>query len=251
MVRSFGRQSRKTSAVEVDLVTMHVVGIFALFHPAGTEIHNAVRLINKIHRTHRPLALGNLLPHLSRFAVHQVKVFPSVPLAGPQDFFSIIQVSAEVLAVIVLIPLQRLIINECGAGFIDQSACFAGARIHFHHAIKLVAPLVVFKREPARVFPPLNRLHLKLIGKKRTIDLALFAIGYFEEHGLIERKHVPCFRINHGRVNRLELICRRRLDIVDLAFVAGTNPVDRDVFRIRRPGNGRNRVVIFGASFHA
>src|SRR5438270_6637470 len=109
-------------------------------------------------------------------------MLPSVALARPEDLLPILEVAPVILSVIVLISLQGFVIDEGGTGFVDQRMGLAVVRVDLNHSVTLVSALVVLEDEAARILPPLDRLHVELIGEQGRINFELLAIAHIEEH---------------------------------------------------------------------
>src|ERR1017187_7549502 len=174
-------------------------------------------------------------------------MLPPVALRGPEDLLAVLHVVA-VSAAPRETPCQTVLLDEGRALFVDQGARLAGLRVHFDHAVNLVAALIVFECETAPILPPHRRREVVGIGKQRRVDLRLPPGGHVEQRRISDIQRVARLGVRNGGVFRLKLVGGRRFDVVHLPVVAGARVVGHQFLGIRRPRDRAERVVVaFGA----
>ena len=223
------RERRQPRAVDVDAVVVDEVGILARIHAARVEPNLPLRGVHPVHAAHHPIPPGDLVLHFPREAVVAVQVVPPVALRHPDDFPSVIDVVAELLP---------RVVEEGGHLLVDDRAGLPRLGIDLDHAVDLVSTLVVLEREGAPIVAPLDPGHVVCIREQRVVDDGLRVRRHVEQHGRVPVEHVARLVVEHGRVPGLELVVRRRRDVVHLALVARAHAVRGEVAGIRRPGDG-------------
>src|SRR5262249_22597597 len=169
-------------AIEIDAVLMYEVRIFARVHTTRGEPDVTALLIHFVHRAHHPGALGDLILHAAGDAVVEVKVLPSVALAGPNDLAAVADIEADVLARIARVRDERTVVDERRLALLADQHARSTVRIDLDHAIHLVSALVIFERESAAIPPPLGARQAVGIGEERVVDRDLLLAFYIEEH---------------------------------------------------------------------
>jgi hypothetical protein len=203
------------------------VGIFTRIHAAGAEPELTLLFVHLHDMADRPGALGDLPGGAGR-TVDQVQVIPAIAFGHPDGLFAIGQVVAIPLA-----GLERgggaVVVEKCLRFLRDHRARRAGLGVNFDHPVDLVAALVVFEREGATVFPPHQLGHVVGIRKQLRVDDELLLAAHVEEYGLLEIEQVPRLGILRRPVLGLELILRRRGDVMHKAAVAGADLIRHDL----------------------
>jgi hypothetical protein len=217
-------QPGQPRAIEVDPVVVDEVRVLARVHSARAEDLPALLLIDLHHSPDDPLALRDLVLHLPGGSVHQVQVVPAVALGHPDHLFAVADVVTQLLAGV----------GEEGLGLLADDG--AGARrggIHFDDAEPLVSPLVVLEGNGRAVLAPLQPRKRVRIRKQTALDVELPLRFDMEQDRLLEVESVPRLRVEPRRVLWLELILRRRLDVVDEPSISRPQAVGRELWRNR------------------
>ena len=132
--------------------------------------------------------------------------------------------------------------------FRDHGAGRAGLRLDLDDAECLVTTLVVFKRESAAVLPPHQIRHVEGIGKEARVDGDLTPAANIEQHRLLEIQLIAGLGVLDRPVLGLQLILRRRGDVMHQPAKARANAIGGHLGRVGRPDDGRAVVVVaFGA----
>src|ERR1035441_10725894 len=101
-------------------------------------------------------------------------MLPPVALRGPEDLLAVLHVVAVSTAPGEALG-QNVVVDEGRALFVDQGARLAGLRVHFDHAVNLVAALIVFECETAPILPP-DRKSTRLNSSHLGISYAVFCL---------------------------------------------------------------------------
>ena len=141
---AFG-QRRESRAVEVHSTEVHVIRILLRPDAARAEPDLPTFVIHAFHAAHDPLATGNLVLDFAGFCIVKVKMIPAVAFAHPDDFSRFVQVVSEAF---------RRVIDERRALLVDDGARLSAGRVHLDDPQRLMAALVVQKREAFRIRGP-------------------------------------------------------------------------------------------------
>src|SRR5438128_2222066 len=107
-----------------------------------------------------------------------------------------------------------------------------------------MSSLVVFKSESAAILAPDRIREAVRVCEECVVDYDLLLRLEIEEHRLGNVEGIARLGILTRRVFRLKLISWRRLNIVYLTLIARPDAIRCEVFRIRRPTDRRERIVI-------
>ena len=107
-----------------------------------------------------------------------------------------------------------------------------------------MSALIVLKGETTTVFPP-HRVGeaegvWKLIPGNDRFRLCL----HMEKYGLLRGQNIASLGIHHRGIFRLQLIGRRRLNVVNDAAMTGNNAIGDETFGIGRPNDSPGCVVV-------
>ena len=112
---------------------------------------------------------------------------------------------------------------------VDRGTGLSGSRINFDHAIFLMAALVVFESKRPVILSPDQIRHAVRVRKQRVVDDDLLFVFERKEHRLLDVDRVAGLGVFDRPILRLFLIGGRRLYILDLAMITGTDTVSRDL----------------------
>src|SRR5262249_24592981 len=158
----------KTGSVEIDAVVLHEIRVLSGHDSAGFEPDLALRVVDEIDVADDPLAFGDLIFHAAGYAVVEIKMLPAVALAGPHDFFSVVDIVA-ITASAGESGNKQVVVEKRLSLLVDHRTGLAGVRVDFDYAINLVAPLIVFEGERAAILPPHGRREAVSVGKQRMV----------------------------------------------------------------------------------
>jgi hypothetical protein len=161
-------------------------------------------------------------------------MIPSVALGHPDDLFAVSDILSELLA---RVAEKRFCL------FCYDGARLARRAVDLDDPVHLMATLVVLKRHGRTVFAPLEPRQIVRIGKERGVDEQLGFRGHVEDHRALDIQHVAGLCILERRVLWLELVFRRRLDVMHVTPIPWRDLVDGNPAGIGRP-HERFRVVI-------
>jgi hypothetical protein len=211
VVRVRLREGRQAGAVEVDPVVVDEVRVLPRIHAARREPDLAGVLVHLDDAADGPFAPGDLVLHLSGDAVVQIEVVPAVALRHPDHFLAVGDVVAKALAGVA----------EEGPRLLGHDgARRAGRGVHLDDAEDLVAALVVVERDGRAVAAPLEPRLGVGVGEERRVNDDLRLRRDVEEHRQFDVEHVAGLGVLERRVLRLELVLRRRLDVVHVTAVS-------------------------------
>ena len=107
-----------------------------------------------------------------------------------------------------------------------------------------MAALVIFESETAAVFPPHRGSDVEGIGEEGVVDLDFGLLLHVEQRRIGDIQGVAGLLVMNAGGLGLHLVGGRRFDVMNLAVITGPCVVSRQVFGIRRPGDGAQRIVI-------
>ena len=198
----------QAGAVEVDAAIMDVIGVLPRMDAAGAEPDLALGVIDAVDAADDPLASGDLVLDRARFPVDQIEVVPAVALGHPDDLAGRRQFFQVKLGIVV---------DEGGAGFVDDGAGLAGLAVDADQAQGLVAALVEEKNKLLAEGVP-----VWLADAPRVLEEIVGKRYFFEpidskQMRAVNRHSVAWFGIIERVQPRVDLVARRRLDEIDLA----------------------------------
>jgi len=218
---------------------MDEIRVFARVHAAGLEIDLTFLFVDFVNAPYDPLTFGDLLFDRTGCTVVEIEVVPAIPLRHPDDLFSVLNVMAIFFPGITEKRFRLFTNNRAG---------FPGSGVDLNDPVDLVTPLVVFEGKSSAVLPPDEIRHVVGIRKQIVVDVNLLFCLDMKKNGLFDVECVTRFGIFHVVILRLELVVRRRLDILYDTVVAPLEAVGGQLLRIGRPGyRGISVVVTFGS----
>src|SRR6185312_8695566 len=230
-------------AVEVDAVELREVGVLAGNDAAGFEIDLPLGVVYIVHVADQPVTLRDLVLHFAGNAVVQVQMLPAIAFRCPDYFLAVVDVVPVFPARGKARPEIAVVEKRLGL-LVDQRTRLAGGSIDLDHSVDLMAALVVLEGKAAAVLPPHRFSNVVRIGEQSAIDIGLLLRRYVEQD---RERNVQCVSrlgvVNCG-VLRLDLICRRGLDVVHEAVVARARVIRHQLFGVGRPRERTQRVVI-------
>ena len=221
----FRRQAGQAGAVEADAVVVDEVRVFVLVHAVGREVDGLVLLVHVLHLAYVPFAAGNLVEGLPCRAVVQVEVVVVVALARPEDALPVAQVVA-VDAGIVDVFLFLLL---------NQRAYAAVGCRHFEHAVDFVSAFVVLKGDALAVGIPGRSVQVVLVAEEFGRGNQPASAFHFEDAGHLEAQLVAGLGILLLVEFGLELVGGRRLHVVHIPLLGGTDAAGGQCLRVGRP----------------
>src|SRR6266508_1380077 len=193
---------------------------------AGPEPHLALDRVHPFHAADHPLSPGHLVLYLPCLQIIQVQVVPAVALRHPEHFPSVVQVVREALLDVG---------DKRSALLIDQGDRLTAVGVHADDAEDQMAALVVQEREPLAVAVPADVVDVPRVGEQLVADGHLLPFLNVEETRLRGRDRVAGFAVVEGVELRLELVPRRRLDQVNIAWLVVLSAQRRQPAGVRRP----------------
>ena len=243
------RVLHQASAVEIDSIVVSEVRVLTRDHATGAEVDLPIRNVDAVHAAHDPLALRHLILHAARDAVVQIEMRPPVALGHPEHFLAVVHVEAPVAAVVRDVGAQWTVREKRRRLVGHHRPRFAARRVHLDDAIDLMSALVVLERERAPILPPHGLRDLVCAWKERIVDHRTCPRDSTSKTtGCTKSRSVAGLPVENRRVFRLQLIGRRRENVVHEAVVPGPPPIRDELLRVRRPPNRHQLVrVTLGA----
>src|SRR6185437_470144 len=219
-------ENDQTAPIEIDTAIMKVIGILLLINTTRAKPNLPRFVIDALDAAYHPLPFRDLVFHLAGVGVIEIEMVPTVALRHPDDFVRRIEIVGEEFAAVVV---ERL------ASLVEDSAGGAGLGIDGDDAQHLMAALIVQERETPRIGRPAHVLYAPRIGEQLILDWNFLARGHIEQMRLGEGDTVAGLEVIERVQLGLELVARRRLDEMDLVFLAFLRPQSHEFLAVGRP----------------
>ena len=220
------REDDQPGAVKANSAGMQIVRVLLRVNPAGLKPNDALFFIDKIHLANHPLALGDFVFHLTCSSIKQIQMIPAVSLRHPNHFLRILQMTAKLFVSVV---------NESGAGLVDDGSRGAGESVHADDSERLMASLIVKKIQLFGVRSPAIISNAPGVGKQSVRNRNLRLGIHLKKMRLGNGNPVAGLQIIQSMQARLQAVARAGLHQANLARLRFAAADCRKPTRIWRP----------------